>query len=434
MNPAVVAILGIVFMLLLMFLLGMPVGFAMALAGFLGLAYITSLKAALHIIGTEIWVQFSSYGLTVIPLFIWMGYIAFNSGVSVRLYRTAYDWVGQLRGGIAMATIVASAFFAAICGSNTATAATMGTVALPEMKKYNYSPLLSTGSVATGGTLGVVIPPSVVLIVVGLQTEQSIAKLFLGGIFPGIILTMLFVATIYFLCRRDASLGPAGPKTNLKTKLASLTGVIEALVLFGLVIGGLYAGWFTPTEAGAAGAFGALVIALARRGLSWRGFLSSISETLKISCMVMVLVTGAVIFTRFLTATRLPFLVAEWAGALPVPHVAILAVVLLIYIIGGCLMDALGFLVVTLPIFFPLAITLGYDPIWFGVLVTVVTTMGAITPPVGVNVYVVSGLVKDVPLEIIFKSVIFFLGAYVVCVTVMTAFPQVVLFLPHLMH
>jgi len=433
MSPTLVAVIGVIGMLVLMFL-RMPVGFAMALAGFLGFSYFVSPQAALQILGTDIWVQFSSYGMSVIPLFIFMGYIAFNSGISERLYDVAYKWVGHVRGGIAMATIMADEFFAAICGSNTATAATMGTVAIPQMRKYGYAPELSTGTVATGGTLGVVIPPSVVLIVIGLQTEQSIAKLFFGGIFPGILLGLLYLITIYILCRWNPQLGPAGPKVRFKDRVAALPGILEAVVLFALVLGGLYLGWFTPTEAGAAGAFGALLIALARRQLTWGKFVKSILQTVQTSCMVMILVTGAVIFGRFLTVTRLPFTLADWASSLPLPHIAIWAVVLLIYIIGGCLMDALGFLVVTIPVFFPLAMALGFDPIWTGVVLMMATTMGAITPPVGINVYVVKGLVPEVPLETIFKGVSFFFAACVASLVLLVAFPKIVLFLPGLMR
>jgi len=342
MSPTVIAIIGIV-VLLLFLLLRMPVSFAMALVGFLGMSYIISPQAALRMLSSDIWWQFSSYGLSVIPLFVLMGYIAFNSGTTERLYDATYKWVGQLRGGIAMSTILASEFFSAICGSNTATTATMGTVALPEMKRYNYSPTLRTATVATGGTLGVVIPPSVVLIIIGVQTEQSIVRLFLGGIFPGIVLGTLYLLTIYTLCRWNPRLGPAGPKTSLKEKLVVFPKVLEVLVLFSLVLGGLYAGWFSPTEAGAAGAFGATIIALVRRELTWQRFTKSVLETLQISCMAVVLITGAVILGRFLTVTRLPFMLADWASALPIPSVAILAVVLLIYLIGGALMDALAF-------------------------------------------------------------------------------------------
>jgi len=433
MSPAMVAIIGTIVMLLIMFL-GMPIGFAMGLAGFLGMCYFLSPQAAFHILATDIWGQFSSYGLTVVPLFIFMGYICFNSGISVRLFDAMYKWVGQLRGGLAMATIGACAGFAAICGSNTATAATMGTVALPQMKKYGYDPALSTSTVAAGGILGVVIPPSVVLIVIGLQTQQSIAKLFLGGILPGVLMSLLFIATIFILCRLNSQLGPAGPKTSFKEKIAAFPGVSEVMVLFALVLGGLYVGWFTPTEAGAAGAFGAIIITLARRELNWQEFTNSIMQTLRTSCMVIVLVTGAVIFGRFLAATRLPFILADWASALPLPHVFIVAVILFIYVIGGCIMDALGFLVITIPIFFPLFIALGYDPIWVGIILMVTTTIGAITPPVGICIYVVKGLVPDIRIETIFKGASYYLAACIVALIILVAFPQIALFLPGLMR
>ena len=249
MSLTLVGILGIVVLFIVLFFLGMPVGFAMAVVGFFGFGYVVSFKAAVNMVGTDLWTTFSKYGLTVIPLFIFMGYIAFHSGIAEKLYNAAYKWFGHWRGGLAIATIGADELFAAICGSNTATAATMGTVALPQMKKYNYDTRLSSGTVVTGGTLGTVMPPSVVLIIIGLQTEQSIIKLFLGGILPAVLLGLLFVFTIVVLCRIDPTLGPAGPKTRLKEKLQSLTGVVEAIAIFALVIGGLYTGMFTPTEA-----------------------------------------------------------------------------------------------------------------------------------------------------------------------------------------
>ena len=428
MSPSTVAILGLIFLFVLM-ALRMPVSFAMILAGFLGNAYIISTDAALYMLATNVWGQLSSYGLSVIPLFVFMGQLAFHSGITERLYEAAYKWVGRLPGGLAGTTILSSAGFAAICGSNSATSATMGTIALPEMKRYGYDRGLSTGSVAIGGTLGVVIPPSVVLIIIGVQTEQSITHLFIASIVPGIILTVLFLLTVLLLCMRNPALGPPGPSFGMREKLISLSGTAEALILFSLVIGGLYAGWFTPTESGAAGSFGALLIGLARRKLSKQEFAKSVTETVRISAMVVLLITGAVVFGRFLTVTRLPFELADWAASLDVPREVILFVVLLIYLVGGCLMDALGFLVVTIPIFFHLATTLGFDPIWFTVVITLVTTMGAVTPPVGVNVYIVSGLSPDVPIGTIFKGVSVFLIAYVICIVLLMIFPEMVLFL-----
>lgn len=432
MSPTVAAAVGIAFMLLLM-LLEMPVAFAMLLAGFLGSMYVLSPQAAFHLLASDIWGNFASYSLSVVPLFVLMGNLAFRSGITDRLYQAAYKWVGHWPGGVAGTTILASAGFASICGSNSATTATMGTIALPEMRKYNYDRTLSGGAVAVGGTLGVVIPPSVVLIVIAVQTEQSIAKLFLASILPGLLLTSLLLLTVLTLCWFRPHLGPAGPRTPLLDKLKALAGVTEAVLLFLVVIGGLYAGWFTPTEAGAAGAFGALVIALVRRRLTWSAFQSAVLDTLRVSSMVVLLIAGAVVFGRFLTVTRLPFELAEWASGLPIPPAVVLSIILLIYVIGGCIMDALGFLVVTVPIFFPVGIALGYDPIWFTIMITVVTTLGAITPPVGVNVYIVSGLSPDIPIHAIFKGISLFLLAYILSIVLMMVFPDIILAVPKLM-
>jgi tripartite ATP-independent transporter DctM subunit len=432
MDLVLVGILGIILLLIVLFFLGMPVGFAMAVVGFCGFTYVVSFKAALNMIGADLWSTFSSYGLTVIPLFIFMGYLAFNAGIAERLYDAAYKWMGHWRGGLAIATIGADELFAAICGSNTATAATMGAVALPQMQKYNYDMRLASGTVVTGGTLGTVMPPSVVLIIIGLQTEQSIIKLFLAGIIPAILLGLLFILTIFVLCRLDPKFGPAGPKTSIPEKLRSLLGVIEAITIFVLVIGGLYIGLFTPTEAGAVGVFFTILVSVLGRRLSWMGLVNSVRDTLKISCMVFVLVAGAIIFGRFLAVTRMPFMVADFAAGLPVSPYVILILVLIIYLIGGCFMDSLGFLVLTIPIFFPLGVALKFDPIWYSIIITMVTTMGAITPPVGVNIYVVKALAPEIELGTIFKSVSFFLLACIVSIVILILFPQLALILPNL--
>ncbi len=434
MSLPLVGLIGIVVLVFVLFFLGMPVGFAMAIVGFCGFWHVISFKAAVNMIGTDVWSTFSSYGLTVVPLFIFLGYLAFNSGIAERLYNTAYTWFGHWRGGLAVATIGADELFAAICGSNTATAATMGTVALPQMERFGYDRRLSSGTVATGGTLGTVMPPSVVLIIIGLQTEQSIIKLFLGGILPALLLGLLFVATIFILCRIYPGFGPAGPKTGFKEKIRSLTGVTEAVVIFALVIGGLYLGLFTPTEAGAAGVFFTLLATIPFGRLRWKGVLSSLVDTLKISSMVFFLVTGAIIFGRFLAVTRLPFAVAEFAAGMHVSRYIILGFILLIYLIGGCFMDSLGFLVLTIPIFFPLGMALGFDPIWYSIILTMVTTMGAITPPVGVNIYVVKALAPDVELGTIFKSISFFLMACVASLIILIIFPEIVLVIPSMVR
>ncbi len=425
-----IGITGIIILIFLMFLIELPVGFAMAIVGFAGLWYVLTPEAALALIGTEVWSTFSKYGLSVIPLFIFMGQICFYSGVNKSLYNTAYKWMGRTRGGLAMATIMACAGFSAICGSNTATAATMTAVALPEMKKYNYKAALSSASIACGSTLGVVIPPSVVLIVYGIYTEQSIGKLFWGSAIPGLVITLLFCLTVYIICLVRPEMGPGGPRTSMVEKIKAIPGAFEMMVLFTLVMAGLYSGAYTPTEAGAAGTFFAVVLGLIRRKLTWQGFVASIVDTLKVTCMIIVIVTGAVIFGRFLTISRLPFEIADFVSALPVHPWVIMVCILFIYAVAGSVMDALGFLLVSIPIFFPVVTRMGYDPVWFGVTLTVVTTMGAITPPVGISAYVVAGMDREIPLGTVFKGVVWFLPAYLIATAALLLYPQVVLFLP----
>ena len=434
MSLAAIGISGIIILLLVLFLLGMPVGFAMGIVGFVGFSYVVSFNAGVNMVGSVLWETFSKYGLTVIPLFIFMGQVAFYSGVNEKLYNAAYKWVGQIRGGIAMATILACAAFAAICGSNAATAATMTTVALPQMNKFKYNPKLSTGAIACGSTLGVVIPPSVVLIIIGLSTEQSIARLFYGGVGAGVLLALLLALTAYFVCRIHPHWGPVGPKTGLLDKVKAVSGAVEMISIFLLVMLGLYFGFFTPTEAGAAGSFFAVVIGVTQGRLSWKGFIGSITDTLRISCMVITIVAGAMIFGRFLAVTRIPFDIAAWVVDLPVSGTVIMAIIFFIYVIGGAVMDALALLLITIPIFFPVARQLGYDPIWFGVTITVVTTLGAVTPPVGATTYVVGGMAKDVPLEEVFKGVAYFLPAYLICVVILMLFPGLVTLLPSLIR
>jgi tripartite ATP-independent transporter DctM subunit len=423
-------LIGIVILLCLMFFLEIPVGLAMGIVGLGGLCYLLTPEAALSMLGNEIWNVFPKYGLTVIPMFILMGQICFYSGVNKALYKTAHTWMGRTRGGLAMATIMACAGFAAICGSNTATAATMTAVALPEMRKYKYRSILSSSSIAVGSTLGVVIPPSVVLLVYGIYTEQSIGKLFWGSTLPGVILTLLFCLTVYLLCIFRPDWGPGGERTSLWLKIKAIPGAFEMIVLFTLIMVGLYSGTYTPTEAGAAGAFFAVVLGVVRRKLTFKGFVASVLDTLKVSCMIILIVAGAVIIGRFLTISRMPFQVADYIAALPVQPWVIIIAILLIYMIAGMVMDALGFLLVSIPIFFPVVTKMGYDPIWFGCILCMVTTMGAVTPPVGICAYVVAGMDKDIPLGTVLKGVCWFLPAYWIVLLLMLFYPQVALFLP----
>ena len=431
MSPATIGIIGIG-LLIVLFLLRMPVAFAMALVGFAGFAYLTSPQAALHLLARDIFDTFASYPLSVIPMFILMGTFAYGSGISQRLFKTTYTWIGNLRGGLTIATVFASAGFGAICGSSTATAATMGKISLPEMKKFNYDDTLATGTVAAAGTLGILIPPSTVLIIYGYLTEQSIGKLFVAGVIPGLILSIFFAITVAFLCWRKPAIGPRGPVSSLKEKLRVLTGIIEALLLFLLAIGGLFLGWFSPTQAGAIGAGGALIIGLARRQLSWNTFIAAGLEGLRTSCMVIFIITGAVVFGHFMAVSRIPFILADWLGGLPIPPMAVMAVIVFIYFIGGFFMDSMGLIVLTVPIFFPIVLKLGFDPIWFGVIIVLVGEMGVITPPVGVNVFVIKGIAPDIPLERIFRGILPFLFALIVFTILLMIFPEIATFLPGL--
>lgn len=433
MSLTTTGILGIIILVILLFS-KMPVGFVMGFLGFLGFSYVVHFEAGLSLLARDVWDVFSSYSLTVIPLFVFMGQIAFHSGISRRLYDSAYVLLGHHRGGLAMATVAACAGFSAISGSTNATAATMATVTLPEMKRYKYDMGLATGTVAAAGSLGILIPPSVIFIVYGILTEQSIGKLFAAGILPGILLSFLFLLTINLRVRRNPSLAPPGPRTSLREKVRSFAGVGETLILFAMVMGGMFFGFFTPTEAAAVGAFLTILIALLRKQLTWQGFVQSLADTTRISCMVMVIVTGAVIFGKFMAITRVPYDLAGWVSALPLPRYAVMGVIVLVYLFGGCFMDALAMIMLTIPIFFPVAQTLGFDPIWFGVVIVLVTEMGVITPPVGVNVYVVHGVAKDVPLEAIFRGVFPMLLALLVCNAILLFFPQIALFLPSLMR
>ena len=403
MSPNTVAIIGIV-LLVLLFLHRMPIAYVMALIGFLGFAYMTSVQAALSILGKDFWVMFSSYSLTVVPMFVFMGTLAFYSGIGGRLYQAAYKFLGQLPGGLGIATCYACAAFGACCGSTTAGAAAMGKVILPEMKKYHYDDSLATACVASAGSLAILIPPSTILIIYGIMTEESIGKLFAAGILPGILLATLFALTVYILCRRNPKLGPPGVKSPWKERVASLSGVVEMLILFALVMGGLFAGWFTPTEAGVGGAAGALIIALARRMITWRGFIDSLVETTRITTMVFVIVTGATIFGHFMAVTRVPFELAEWLGGLAVSRYVIMGFIIFGYLIAGCFMDSLAMITLTVPVLYPVILKLGFSPIWFGVIIVLVGEMGVITPPVGINVYVIKGVALDVPLETIFRG------------------------------
>ena len=432
MTPTITGFVGIGVLLIILFS-RMPIAFGMGLIGFLGFAYLVGVGPALGLLKTVPYSTFASHSLSVIPLFILMGAFALSAGLSKDLYEAAYKWLGNLRGGLAMATVGACAFFAAISGSSMATAATMGTVAMPEMKKYKYDPALATGAVAAGGSMGILIPPSVILIIYGIITEQSIGKLFLAGFIPGVMEAVFYMLVIAVITRFKPELGPRGPKTNFMEKVKALSKTWEVLTLFIVVIGGIYIGVFTPTEAAGIGAFGAFLFAIFKNRLSLRAFNESLSTSIKTSVMVFTIILGAMLLGYFLTVTRIPFDLAGYVGSLPINRYAILVLVLLTFIVLGCVIETMAIILLTVPIFFPLIVKLGFDPIWFGVLVVRATEIGLLTPPVGLNVFVIKGVAPDVPIGTIFRGIFPFLIADLCHVAILIAFPQIALFLPSMM-
>lgn len=431
MSPEVIGLIGIVALLALMSL-RMWVGLAMALVGFVGYACITDFKKALMVLGSVPYSCIASETVAALPLFILMGAIISNTGVSRDLYRTAYKWFGQKRGGLAMATVVASGSFAAISSSSMATASTMAKLALPEMEKYNYDLKLATGSIAAGGTLGILIPPSMGFILYGILTEISIGKLFMAGIIPGILEILFYIMTIFILCRINPSLGPAGPKVGFKKKLTSLKDTWTMLTLFLLVMGGIYGGWFTPTEGGAVGAFGAIVISTITGKITRNNFFDSLLETAQITGMIVIIIASAFIFMKFMAVSRLTNWLSSFIVTLPFSPIFILLVIIFFYIMLGMFLDIFAAILLTLPILYPVIISLGFNPIWYGVIMVRVMEVGLITPPMGLNVFVIAGVTK-IPLRTIFRGVVPFVIADILHIALLIAFPILSLLLPSLM-
>ncbi len=428
MTPLEYGIIGCVILLVLLFT-SMPVAFALISAGLIGFSLIVSPSAALSMVVADLYDTFSSYSLSVIPLFVFMGQVAFHAGISRRLFKAAYTWIGHLPGGLAMATVGACAGFGAICGSGPATAATMASVALPEMRRYGYSDELSSGTVASGGGLGMLIPPSVVFIVYALMTEQSIGDLFLAGIVPGAMIALLFCGSIYVRCSLNKELGPPGPRMGWAARFKSLGNVVETVILFVVVIGGMFIGLFTPIEAAAIGAAGSLVVAMVKRKLTLPMLKQILLETVRTSSMVFFIVAAAVVFGRFLAVSQIPFYLANWFTQLPLPGWGVMFLIILFFLVAGCFIDALALILLTIPIFYPVILELGFNPIWFGVMVVVITQMGVITPPVGVNAYVVSGIERDIPLQSIFRGALPFLLMLVVAAVILVFIPGLTLLL-----
>jgi tripartite ATP-independent transporter DctM subunit len=432
MTPTLAGILGF---LALFFLLAirMPIGMAMLVVGGGGIAILNSPDAALNVMGSFPFSYSAVFTLSVIPLFVLMGAFASVSGMGQDMYRTAYTWVGHKRGGLAAATIMACAGFAALSGSSIAAAATMGKVSLPEMERYKYDPGLATGSIAAGGTLGILIPPSTVLIVYALLTEQSVGRLFLAGFLPGLLLTLLFVATVFIVAIMNPMAGPPGEKVPMRERFKVLmnSGALVFVVL--IVIGGIYAGVFTVTEAAAVGAGLTFLHALWSRRLTIAKFFEALLDTIKTTAMVFFILIGAHFFAPFLALTRIPVNLADAVGDLAIPALAVLLVIIVVYIALGTFMEGFAMMVLTVPIVLPIIVELGYDPIWFGIIMVLVLEMGLISPPVGMNVFVVKGVAPHVPLGQIYRGILPFWFAMAVCVGLLIAFPQIALFLPDTM-
>jgi C4-dicarboxylate transporter DctM subunit len=431
MSPELVGAIGILVLMVLIFF-RIWIGAAMLLVAILGYMYLDGPEVTFVMAGQNPLSTISSYTFTAVPLFILMGTIVSSTGVGADLYHTAYKWIGRLRGGLAMSTVAACAMFAAICGSSMATSATMGKVALPEMKKYNYDEKLAAGSIAAGGTMGILIPPSMGFILYGLITEVSIGHLFMAGLIPGILEAVFYIATIFILCRINPSLGPRGASTSFKEKIVSLKNIWAMVLLFALVMGGIYMGIFTPTEAGAIGAFGAIVITLVARRLTWQSFKNSITDTAQTTAMIGFLVIGAFMLVRFLAISELPFILGDMVAGLALPPIGILIAIVILYIILGCFLDIIAAIILTTPIIFPVILALGYDPIWFGVIMVRMMEIGAITPPMGLNVFVLAS-VTDIPIGTIFRGIVPFIISDFCHVAVLIAIPSLSLFLPNSM-
>jgi C4-dicarboxylate transporter DctM subunit len=430
-SPEIVGFIGIALLLVLLFA-RMWIALAMALVGFLGIAYIRGLDQAFLIAGTAPYVFISKYTLTTLPMFVLMGNIIAVAGIGADLFYAAHKWIGQVRGGLAIATTWACAFLGAITGISSVALVTMGKVALPEMRKHKYDDQLATGSIACAGTLAFLIPPSIAFILYGIITEQSIGKLFMAGIIPGILLAALFAVTIMIVTAFRPEAGPPGPKTSFKEKIVSLKGVWATLVLFLLVMGGIYGGVFTPTEAGAVGAGGAILIGIISRRLSFKDFRYSLVDTGMMTAMVLLLMMGVAIFMRFIAISKVPFLLSATISQLAVSPMVIFAGIVFMYIILGMFTDIIASVLLTIPILYPVIISLGFDPIWFGVIVVIVMEIGMVTPPIGLDVFILGGI-TDTPVGTIFRGVWPFCIAGIICVVILAIFPQIALFIPSMM-
>ena len=432
MSAEIVGLIGVAILVVLLLFFRMWIGLAMALVGSVGILYLQGFKQAFGVVSTVPYETVAYYPMTALPLFVLMGVVVGNTSIGEDLYYAVYKWIGSLRGGLASATVLACAVFAAITGSSATGTVLMAKVALPQMRKYKYDDALAGGCIVSAGTMGILIPPSMGLILYGLLTEQSVGKLFIAGFLPGVLLTILFILAVTVTTAFRPAAGPAGPKTTFKVKVASLKRTWHVVLLFLLVLGGIYQGFFTPTEAGAIGAFGALVIVAATGQLSRSIFVGILKEAGATSAMIFLIVIGAFIFMKFLGISKLPFALVEIIEQLKVSKFIVFAGIIILYIILGMFLEVYSAVTFTIPIIYPVIVALGFDPIWFGVIVVLVIEMGLITPPVGMNVFILGGM-TGIPLQTIFRGIVPFLTAMVICIILLAIFPDIALFLTRTM-
>ncbi|HNT42818.1 MAG TPA: TRAP transporter large permease [Syntrophorhabdaceae bacterium] len=428
-DPITVGIVGLIIVLFL-FLTGIELGFAMVIMGFLGFGYLISFSAAFNLLAKDMYDVLNSYSFTVIPLFVLMGQVAFNSGIAKRLFDAAHKFIGHIPGGLAMATVGGATVFKAICGSSPATSATFASVAVPEMDRFGYDKRLSTGIVATVGTLGILLPPSVTLILYGIITDQSIGRLFLAGIVPGLVIAALFIGVIYGWCKMNPAIGPASPKATWGERFKTIPQVIMVLIIFFLVIGGILGGVFTPTEAGSVGTFLVLVMTFAMRDLNIRGYIKSVAESVRTATMVLMLIAGSTVLGHFIAVTTIPMVAADWIVSLNMPSWVIIVFIALIYLIGGSFIDDLAFMILATPIFYPAILKLGYDPMWFGILIGITVMLGVVLPPMAICVFVVKQITKT-PFSVVYAGVYPFLISIIVGGILVFIFPALSTWLPH---
>lgn len=429
MNEITVGII-ILFLMLGLFLTGIELAFGMALMGFIGYGILVSFGAAMNLLSKDFFDTFSSYGLTVVPLFVLMGQITFNAGVAGRLYDTAYKWVGHIPGGLALATVIGATFFKAICGSTAATTATFASVAVPEMNRFGYSQKLSGGVVAIVGTLGVLIPPSVILIVFGIITQQSIGKLFMAAFIPSMIIAATYMGTIIVWCKKNPSLGPAGERHAWRAKVRAIPQIMWPALIFIVMVFGLMSGIFTPTEAGSVGALAVLILTLIQRDLNFKKFKKAVIEALQSSCMVLLIVAGSTVLGHSIAVTNIPMVAADWLVDLPFHPGIVMGLIIFVYLIGGSFIDDLAFMILATPIFYPAILKLGFDPLWAGVMVCITVMIGSVIPPVAMCVFIVKNITK-IPFGVIYGGVYPFLIGLVLSAILLFIFPQLCLFLPN---